>query len=62
MQDGVIAKALAFSQVNGSEDLEDFLWVQKADQLLLCTFLGDVHDGFGTSSFVRIHKANHFGE
>ena len=62
VQDGVIAEALGFFKVNSSEDFKDFLRVQEADQLLLCTFLGDVHDGFGTSSFVRIDKADHFGE
>ena len=62
VQDGVIAKALAFSQVNGSEDLEDFLWVQKADQLFLRTFLRDVHDGFGKFSVLRVEKADHFGQ
>jgi hypothetical protein len=62
VQDGVVAEALGFFKVNGPEDFKDFLWVQKADQLFLCTFLGDVHDGLGKFSVLRIHKADHFGE
>ena len=62
VQDGVVAEALGFFQVNGPEDLQDFLRVQKADQLLLCTFLGDVHDSFGTFSVLRVDKADHFSE
>ena len=62
MQDGIVAEALIFLEVNGLEDLMEFIGVQEADDGFLGAFFGDVQDCFGEFCFFGVHKADHFCE
>ena len=62
MQKGIVTEAMFFFQVNGLEDLKDFLRIEKADELFLHPLLWDGEYSLCQFCSLRADKADHFGE
>jgi len=62
VKQGVIPEAFFSSEVDRLKDLQDLVMIEEPDQGPLIALLGDVQDGIGQLSLIRMHEADHFGK
>ena len=62
MKDGIIAEAVLFDEIDAMKNLQDFVWIEKTDQLFLGTFLGNIQYPLSLFPIFGIHQPDHFGQ